>query len=80
MPNPNIDVLVTEVSETKTVHASAIALLSGLKGRLDTAIAELAALGIDNATLNTLSTDLDTSTNELATAVTDNTPAENQPQ
>lgn len=76
MPNPSIDVLVTEVSETKTVHESAIALLSGLKTRLDAAIAELAALGIDNATLNQLSTDLDTSTNALADAVTANTPAE----
>ena len=76
MPNPNIDLLVTEVSETKTVQESAIALLTGLKGRLDTAIAELAALGIDNATLNQLSTDLDTSTNALADAVSANTPAE----
>jgi hypothetical protein len=76
MPNPNIDTLVTEVSETKTVQDSAIALLNGLKTRLDTAITELAALGIDNATLNQLSTDLDTSTNALADAVSANTPAE----
>ena len=76
MPNPNIDLLVTEVSETKTVQDSAIALLNGLKSRLDAAIAELAANGIDNATLNQLSTDLDTSTNALAAAVSANTPAE----
>lgn len=74
MPNPNIDTLVTEVSETKTVHGSAIVLLNGLSATITQIKAELAALGIDNATLNQLSTDLDGSTNELAAAVTANTP------
>ena len=76
MPNENLDNLVNEVSQTTTVQQSAVTLLNGLKSRLDAAIAELAALGIDNATLNALSTDLDTSTNALADAITANTPAE----
>lgn len=76
MPNPNIDLLVTEVSETTTVQASSVTLLNGLSARIQTIKDELAALGIDNATLNQLSTDLDTSTNALAEAVTANTPAE----
>lgn len=75
MPNENLDQLVNEVTETKTVQESAVALLNGLKSRLDAAIAELAQLGIDNATLNSLSSDLDTSTNALAAAVEANTPA-----
>lgn len=75
MPNENVDKLVAEVSETKTVHDSAVTLLNGLKARLDQAIAELAAQSIDNATLNSLSADLDTSTNALADAVVANTPA-----
>lgn len=74
MPNENLDNLVNEVSETTTVQASAVTLLNGLKAQLDAAIAELAAQGIDNATLNNLSASLDTSTNDLAAAVAANTP------
>lgn len=74
MPNPNLDNLVNEVTETTTVQASAVTLLNGLKTQLDAAIAELAAQGIDNATLNNLSASLDTSTNDLAAAVAANTP------
>jgi hypothetical protein len=73
MPNENLDNLVNEVSETTTVQASAVTLLNGLKAQLDAAIAELAAQGIDNATLNNLSASLDTSTNALAEAVAANT-------
>lgn len=76
MPNPNVDTLVTEVSETVTVQGSAIALLNGLSAIITDVKAQLAAAGIDNATLNQLSTDLDTNTNALAAAVTANTPAE----
>lgn len=76
MPNPNIDNLVAEVTETKTVHDSVIALLNGLSGTIATIKAELAALGIDNATLNQLGTDLSDSTDAVAAAVVANTPAE----
>jgi hypothetical protein len=63
--------LETEVSETKTVMQSAIVLLQGLKQRLDEA-------GTDKAKLDALANDLDVHTNDLAAAVTANTPAENE--
>lgn len=76
MPNENLDNLVTEVSETTTVQASAVTLLNGLSAVITDVRAQLAAQGIDNATLNNLSANLDTSTNDLAAAVSANTPAE----
>lgn len=72
MPNPNLDNLVTEVSETTTVQASAVTLLNGLSAIIADIRAQLAAQGIDNETLNTLATNLDTSTNDLAAAVAAN--------
>jgi hypothetical protein len=65
-----LDTLKTEVSETKTVMASAAALLSGLKAKLDEAIASG-----DPAALQALSDELNTETNALAAAVAANTPA-----
>lgn len=62
--------LQTEVSETKTVVQSAIVLIKGFKAALDEAIA-----AGDPAALTALSQELDTTTNELAAAVTENTPA-----
>lgn len=76
MANPNLDTLVSEVSETTTVQASAVTLLNGLSAIITDVKAQLAAQGIDNETLNNLSASLDTSTNDLATAVSANTPAE----
>lgn len=70
-----LDNLKNEVTEATTVQASAAALLSGLKGRLDTAIAELQAQGVTNEALNQLSSDLDTSSNALQEAIVANTPA-----
>lgn len=67
-----LDNLTQEVAETKTVQASAVALLKGLKKRLDEA-------GTDKVKLAALGADLDTSSNELAAAVTENTVAENEP-
>lgn len=66
-----LDTLVQEVSETKTVMQSALTLIKGFKQRLDDAIA-----AGNPAKLQELSTELDTSTNELAAAVAENTPAE----
>lgn len=76
MPNENLDALVQEVTETETVQASAVALLNGLSAIVTDIKAQLAAQGIDNATLNQLKTNLDTSTTALADAVAANTPGE----
>lgn len=67
-----LETLTTEVAETKTVMASAVTLLQGLKAKLDEAIGNPAALAA-------LSAELDTNTNALAAAITANTPAENGP-
>lgn len=63
-----LETLTTEVSETKTVMASAVTLLQGLKQKLDEA-------GTDATKLAALSAELDSSTNDLAAAITANTPA-----
>jgi len=62
--------LTQEVSESRTVMASAVTLLQGLKQRLDEA-------GTDPVKLQELSASLDQGTNELAAAITANTPADN---
>lgn len=66
-----LDKLTQEVAENKTVMASAVTLLQGLKQRLDEA-------GTDATKLAELSAELDSNTNALAAAVTANTPAENE--
>lgn len=71
---PALDTLTTEVSEATTVMASAAALINGLKTKLDEAIAKLNE-GDNGAALEALSTQLDTSANSLAAAITANTPA-----
>jgi hypothetical protein len=63
-----LDTLTTEVSETATVIDSAVVLLKGLKAALD-------AAGTDPAKLAALSASLDSKQTELATAITENTPA-----
>src|SRR5687768_15277925 len=69
---PELQRLTNEVTEVKTVNQSAITLLQSLS----TLIRE----SIDNkAALNALADSLDTDTNELAAAVTANTPSENEP-
>lgn len=70
--------LAAKITRAKTVHASAIALMGGIKTRLDAAIAELAKQNVDNEALNSLSADLGGSTEELATAVVANTDAEDE--
>lgn len=62
-----LDRLTTEVSETRGVIDSAIALIRGFKAALDAAIA-----AGNPAALTALSDSLDTKTNELAQAITDN--------
>lgn len=63
-----LDTLTAEVSETATVIDSAVVLLKGLKAALD-------AAGTDPAKLAALSASLDSKQTELATAISENTPA-----
>ncbi len=68
--------LISEVAEVKTVNQAAITLLAGLKAKLDEAIAN----GADLVKLQELADSLDMSGNDLAAAITANTPAEPQPE
>lgn len=61
-----LDNLVKEVAEQKTVIESAVTFIQGIKERLDEAIG-------DNAKLAELSADLDMSQNQLAAAIEQNT-------
>ena len=70
-----LDDLTNEVSEATTVMTSATTLISGLKQKLDEAIAKLGQ-GDNGEALNALSQKLDTSANDLAAAVEANTPVE----
>lgn len=65
-----LDTLEATVSRNTEVDASAIALLTGLKQKLDEAIASG-----DPARLTALSNSLGSSTDALAAAVAANTPA-----
>lgn len=64
-----IDDLIAEVEETKTVTKSVLALIQGLKDRLEEA-------GTDPAKLQAVIDDLDAQNKALADAVAANTPAE----
>lgn len=75
MPRVELDNLTNEVSEIKTVAGSAIALINGFAAIVQQVKDELATTGVSNDTLNGLSSDLDSTGNELAAAVTANTPA-----
>jgi cell division protein FtsB len=60
--------LEADVEQVKTVEASAITLLQGLKAQLD-------AAGTDPVKLKALSDQLEASSSDLAAAVVANTPA-----
>lgn len=60
--------LTTEVAEARSASQSAKALIAGLAQQIRDA-------ATDPAALNALADDLDSSTNELSAAVTENTPA-----
>lgn len=62
-----LDKLTTEVSETKTVVASAVTLIEGLAQ-------QIRDLKDDPVALEALATELDATTNALAAAVAANTP------
>jgi hypothetical protein len=70
-----LDTLKTEVTEATTVMQSAATLIQGLKSKLDEAIEKLNQ-GDNGAALEELSASLDTSSNDLAAAISANTPAE----
>lgn len=64
-----LDDLTAQVARNTTVQQSAIVLLQGLKAKLD-------AAGTDPVKLAELSAQIGKNTDDLATAVTVNTPAE----
>lgn len=66
------DNLEAEVTRSTTVQKSALALINGFASRL-------AAAGTDPAKLLALTNDLRVNADDLAAAVTANTPAANQP-
>lgn len=67
-----LDELTAEVEENSTVIGSAVALIQGLKEKLD-------AAGTDPVKLKALSDQLDSNSKALAAAVAANTPAEEPP-
>ena len=67
-----LDRLIEEVSDLKTVNASAVALLTGLS-------AALRGANGDQAKIDEIVADLDAQTKALADAVTANTPATTEP-
>jgi hypothetical protein len=69
----DLENLKTEVAENKDVVASAVTLLRGLKQRLDDA-------GTDEVKLKELSDSLSETTDGLAAAVAENTPAASTPE
>jgi hypothetical protein len=69
-----IDELRTIVQEARTVQASAVLLIQGLKTKLDEAVA-----AGDLEQVASIAADLHTSTAELANAVSANTAAEQEP-
>jgi ABC-type transporter Mla MlaB component len=75
--NVELDTLTEKVAAVEAVDQSAVALLAGLKEKLDEAIAALAAAnpGIDAGVLTALSARLDAQTQSLAAAIVANTPA-----
>lgn len=75
MPNETLDKLAQEVAEDTDAKNSAITLLNNLGTELKAVKEELAAQGIDNARLNTLTDSISTNTDNLAAAVVANTPA-----
>lgn len=70
-----LDTLIARVSEIETVADSAIELLGGLKQELDDALAS----SDPPAALAALSERLELQTQELADAITANTPAADEP-
>lgn len=69
-----LDNLKREVQETKTINASVIALLQGLKAKLDEALAN-----DDQEAIQALADSLDVEQQGLAAAVSANTPQEPAP-
>lgn len=64
-----LSALTTEVAETKTVMQSAVTLINGLS-------AKITELKDDPVAIAALAAELDTTSNDLAAAISANTPAE----
>ena len=75
----NLDILTAEVARAQTVQSSAVTLLKKLTAELERISSEMAIMAsqtppqIDTAPLNALIDKLQTSTNDLAAAVSDST-------
>lgn len=73
----NFDALTAEVARNRTVDGSAAALIRGITARIQEAIV---ADDLHDATaLNALVTDLTSSTDDLSSAVSEGTPAAEEP-
>lgn len=73
-----LDALIAQVAANTTVEQSAATLIRGFAAKLDAAIAAAVAAGATPAVLTqltALSTTLKTSDDDLAAAITENTPA-----
>lgn len=77
MPNPILATLQDEITQTRTVIASAITLISGIQSRIQAAVAaalENGASAADLAPLTELEQALEADRTALADAVVANTP------
>jgi hypothetical protein len=77
-PQETIDALAAQVEKNRTVEGSAKDLINGFQARLDAGIAAALAGGATAAQVATLQADSDalkSSADDLAAAVTANTPA-----
>jgi len=78
MASPILDALNAAVTRATTVEASAIALINGISGRIDAAVAQAIANGATEAELDPVQAEADAlsaSADALSAAVTANTPA-----
>lgn len=76
MANAALAALQQQVTETNGVIASAVTLISGLSAQLALVQAELSAVGVTSAALDSLKESLDSSEQALAAAVAANAPAD----
>jgi len=78
MPSPTLDALAAAVTKATTVEASALALITGIGARIQTAVSAAVANGATAAELAPVQAEADAlsaSADALAAAVLANTPA-----
>lgn len=82
MPNPALGNITADITQATTVTRSATVLVNSIAGRIDAAVAKALENGATDAELqpiSALSDELEAASNELAAAVTANTPAPPEP-